>query len=71
MTFPMGNPDLIGTVEAAKMLGVSRQTVIRWAAEPKLKSIKVPGETNPYLFERAEVERLAAELDTGQTVIGA
>lgn len=58
----MGNPDLIGTAEAAEILGVSRQTVHRWAGEPKLKSIKVAGETNPYLFERADVEQLRDEL---------
>ena len=67
INFPMGNPDLIGTAEAAEILGVSRQTVHRWAGEPKLKSIKMPGETSPFLFERADVERLRDELAAEQS----
>jgi excisionase family DNA binding protein len=58
----MGNQDLIGAVEAAEMLGVSRDTLLRWAAEPKISSVKLPGVTGARVFDRADVEKLRAEL---------
>jgi excisionase family DNA binding protein len=60
--FGMTKTDLIGAVEAAEILGVSRDTVLRWAMEPKLPSVKLPGVTGSRVFDRADVERLAAEL---------
>jgi hypothetical protein len=55
--------DLIGTVEAATILGKSPRTVKRLAFTGKLPAaLKMTGDTGAYLFHRADVERLAAEL---------
>lgn len=43
------------------MLGVSRATVNRYAASGNLPARKLGGRTGPYLFERGDVERLAAK----------
>ena len=59
----MSNLDVVTAVEAAEILGVSRDTVLRWSAEPKLASVKLPGATGARIFERAEVMRLKAELE--------
>lgn len=62
------NDDLLATAEAAKRLGRSVPTVNRWAAEGRLTiAHKLPGPNGAHLFDRLEVERLAAELgrDTG------
>lgn len=55
------SPDLIGAAEAAEILGnVDRTTVTRLAGTPDLPiAVKMPGIRGPYLFERADVERLA------------
>lgn len=58
----MQTSDLIGTQEAAAILGVSHRTVKRLAQKGKLAhAVKMPGETGAYLFNRADVEALAAE----------
>lgn len=62
----MANLDLISAVEAGEILGVSRDTVLRWAQEPRLASVKLPGLTGARVFERAEVLRLKAELEAEQ-----
>lgn len=55
--------DLIGTVEAATILDKSPRTVKRFAFSGKLPpALKMSGDTGAYLFHRADVERLAAEL---------
>jgi excisionase family DNA binding protein len=59
----MANLDLVSAVEAGEILGVSRDTVLRWAHEPRLASVKLPGATGARVFERAEVLRLKAALD--------
>jgi excisionase family DNA binding protein len=59
----MPNLDVISAVEAAEILGVSRDTVLRWATEPKLASVKLPGTTGARVFDRADVLRLKSELD--------
>lgn len=54
--------DLIGTQEAAEILGTSPRTVKRFAADGTLPhKQKMPGDTGAYLFARREVERLAAK----------
>lgn len=54
--------DLIGTVEAAEILGTSPRSVKRFAAEGTLRhQQKMPGITGAYLFARRDVERLAAK----------
>jgi len=47
----------LSEIEAAKELGVSRRTVVRWVREGKALGHKVWGVV---LIERAEVERLKA-----------
>lgn len=63
----MGNLDLIGSAEACEILGgIDRATLVRRVAAGKLASAqKMPGQTGPYLFERAEVMRHKAEMDAG------
>jgi hypothetical protein len=53
----VSQPDLIGTVEAADVAGVSIPTIKRLAGTPALPvAIKMPGLTGAYLFHRADVE---------------
>jgi hypothetical protein len=61
--------DLIGSTEAAEILGVDGSTLSRWTDE-KLKpearrltvAFRLPGPTGAKLFRRSDVEALAAEL---------
>jgi excisionase family DNA binding protein len=54
------NPLLTAT-QAAVILGCSRWTINRWAAEGKLKEAqKLPGYCGARLFRRSDVERLLA-----------
>lgn len=54
--------DLLTTAEAAIEIGISVPTVLRWAKSGRLEPFrKIPGRTNPYMFDRAEVSRVAAE----------
>jgi len=62
-------PDLVGSVEAAEILGVDPATVSRWSSEllkPEARKLQVAlrltGKTGAKLFRRADVETLAAEL---------
>lgn len=58
---PLTTPS-ITVAEAADILRVNRKTVLRRMAAGLLKPTqKLPGETGAYLFDRAEVERLAVE----------
>jgi excisionase family DNA binding protein len=55
--------DDMTTSQAASRLGVHIRTIIRWAEDGRLApSQKFPTQTGGYLFERAEVERVAAGL---------
>jgi excisionase family DNA binding protein len=52
--------DLVNVAEAAKILGYSRRTIARMAADGRLTAAhKLPGLRGDYLFQRADVERLA------------
>lgn len=55
--------DVIGAVEAAKVLRISKATVNRRAAAGELPSRKLPGKTGAYVFERSVVEQIAAARD--------
>lgn len=62
----MGN--MIGSAEAAELLGVSRATLLRWAGDDappglKLEGQKLPGETGAYIFDRDVVLARKAELE--------
>lgn len=53
----MPEPDLVGTVEAAEILGVSLATIKRLASKGDLPHVvKMRGGTGAYLFDRAVVE---------------
>lgn len=58
----MPPPDLIGTAEAADIIGVERSTIAHWMAKGRIAAhLKLPGRTGAVLFDRAEVERVRAE----------
>jgi len=53
---------LIGSKEAAQMLGIDRSTLIRWIRQGKIAPAdKWEGHTGPYQFAYADVARLVAE----------
>ncbi len=54
--------DLVGTTEAAGILGVSARTVKRYAKAGRIlvPATKMFGDTGAYVFHRADIERLAA-----------
>lgn len=52
--------ELIGTAEAAALLGKSPRTVARMALDGRLQpAIRVPGYRGPLLFDRTYIETLA------------
>jgi len=51
----------IGTREAMEILGVSKDTLIRMIARGDVTADKLPGSNGAYLFDRADVERLAQD----------
>lgn len=61
----MGQPDdLIGSFEACRILKIDRSTLHRWHLTQKLTPatrLDGPSSPGPYLYRRADVERLAAE----------
>jgi excisionase family DNA binding protein len=62
MAQPDAIRDLIGSDEAARLLGVDRATVLRWREDDTITAaVKMPGPTGAYLFHRADVEKLAAD----------
>jgi excisionase family DNA binding protein len=58
---------LVGSAEASEILGVDRSTLLRWAAAGRIKGIKLGPETAPFVFDRAEIERVAAEIERSAT----
>jgi excisionase family DNA binding protein len=55
--------DLLGSREAAEMLGIDRATLVRWIEGGKIVPLqKLPGKTGSYLFRREDVESLVAEI---------
>jgi hypothetical protein len=54
-------PDLVGTVEAAEIIGCERSSLSRWVALGKLTpAMRLTGDTGAHLFHRADVEAFAA-----------
>ena len=52
--------DLVGSAEAAPIVGVPYSTFMRWVAEGRITPVHVmPGISGAKLFSRADVERLA------------
>jgi len=60
-TSPIGSAEAIMLL---RQLGVSvhRATLLRWADQGRVKpALKMPGRNGAYLFERAEIQRLAGD----------
>jgi predicted site-specific integrase-resolvase len=56
------NEHLIPAAQAKDILGVDVRTVHRMARSGLLPSaMKIPGKTGAWLFDRSEVERIAAQ----------
>ena len=53
--------DLIGATEAAPILGEDARTVQRKAKAGEYPAAKLPGLRGAYIFNRADIERIAAE----------
>lgn len=54
--------ELIGTAEAAQIIGVERSTLSHWIAKGRITPAqKLPGKTGVLLFPRKEVERVRDE----------
>ena len=62
--------ELIGTAEAAAIIGVERSTLSHWIAKGRITpAMKLPGTTGALLFTRAEAERVADDYaGSGETV---
>lgn len=59
------NDHLATTKQASQILRVDVRTVHRMAEDGRLTPVvKVPGATGPYLFNRTDVERVAASRQT-------
>src|SRR5258708_29269219 len=59
--------DYLTVLEAARYIGVSAQTLRRWDAEGKLKSVRHPG--NDYRFyKRADLESLRIEYKRAEQI---
>jgi hypothetical protein len=60
----MRQEDLMTAAEAGKLFGVSARTIGRRAEAGELPYIrKLPGPNGDYLFDGAQIRRLAAELE--------
>lgn len=55
--------DLIGSTEACRILNIDKATLTRWAKarDPITAVHQLPGRNGALLFNRADIERLAAE----------
>jgi excisionase family DNA binding protein len=52
-------PDLIGTAEAAQVLGIDRSTLSRWTKDGRITpALQLPAHKGAYLYHRADVEAL-------------
>lgn len=59
--------NVIGTTEAAEVLGVDPATITRMAKDGRLTGRKLPGATGAWVFDLADVERLRDELASAKT----
>ena len=58
----MHDSDLVGSVEAAAIIGVDPSTITRWVEKKRLTPIaKAPGRYGAFLFTRTDVQRLARD----------
>ena len=55
--------DLLTSAEVCERLGIDRSTLSRWVAAGRIRpATKLPGIRGAFLFARADVERIAAEV---------
>lgn len=53
-------PNLLTSAEVCERLNIDRSTLSRWVASGRITpALKMPGIRGPFLFDPAEVERLA------------
>lgn len=58
----MHTPDLIGTAEAARLLGVSHRTIHRLVEAGEISATRAPGGQNgSFLFPRTDIEAVAQD----------
>lgn len=58
----MPDADLLSTAEVAEMLGILPRSVAQRVQRGTLMpALKLPGQTGAYLFDRDEIEALAAD----------
>lgn len=55
----MSETELIGTADAAQLLGIGRATVHRWAESGRLNQVGKLGKRGVRVFDRAEIEEMA------------
>ncbi len=56
--------------EVAELFGRDVRTVHRWTAEGRLTAVaKLPGKTGAWLYDRADIERIAADTIVVRTVV--
>jgi len=53
---------VIGSVQAAEMLGIDKSTLTRWIIARKVAAQKLPGERGAYVLDLADVKRLRDEM---------
>lgn len=54
--------DLVGSVEASRIVGIPYTTFMRWVADGRITPVHVmPGQTGAKLYRLADVEQLARE----------
>ncbi|AKF14394.1 excisionase and transcriptional regulator [Mycobacterium phage Phayonce] len=57
---PSATPEIVAS-EACRILKVDRSTLLRWvAAEKVTPTRKLPGSTGAFLFDRKQIETIAA-----------
>lgn len=55
----MTHMELIGTADAARLLGIGRATVHRWAEAGRIRQVGELGKRRIRVFDLAEIEELA------------
>lgn len=53
---------LIGSAQAAEVLGIDKSTLTRWIIAGKVAAEKLPGDRGAYVLDAAEVEQLRDDL---------
>lgn len=58
----MTHPALVPSSDAAARLGIDRRTLTRWVEAGRIAAAtKLPGLRGAYLFDAAEIDRVASE----------